>query len=435
MPRISTYFFKKITITTKNIGIIFIASLIVNIVNFFYQIIMGRLLNPSEYGILNVIFSFLLIATAITVTVQTTSAKYSSIYLAEGNIDKIKSFLISITIRILIFTIIIFIILVVFINSIVFFLRIESILPVIFLGIMVIEGSLIAINRGILQGIKNFKNLGLNLIIEVFLKLGLGIILVYIGLKANGAMLGLILATLFSYFLIFLSLGKIIGRKKETNIDNKIDNIKRFYKNILLIFISTILVSLLSYIDMVLVKHFFTSYEAGYYSAAAQIGRIVLYFSGALILVIFPRFSEKFIKKESLKNLVLQSFIFILLVSGILLIIYFFFPEFIIKILYGTKYLPASALIFKYGLFMSIISLINLQVFYFISIDKFYYLIYLFYTIIGMVILIWFYHTSISSILMILIYSSFIVFMLNILLMSLPIIKKKGICLRKRSQY
>jgi O-antigen/teichoic acid export membrane protein len=419
MSKICNYFSRNITITTKNLGIIFIASFIVNIINFFYQIIMGRLLGPSEYGILNVIFSFLLIAAAIMGTVQTTSAKYSAIYLAEDNIDKIKSFLISITKRILIFTIIISVILVVFINSVVSFLRIESILPVIFLGIMVIEGSLIAIGRGTLQAIKNFKSLGLNLIAEVFLKLGLGIILVYVGLKANGAILGLMLATLFSYFLILLPLRKILGRKKESTIDNKID-IKRFYKNILLIFISTILFSLLSYADIVLVKHFFTSNEVGYYSAAAQIGRIVLYFTGAFILVIFPRFSEKFTKKEGLKNLVLKSFVFILLISGVFLIICFLFPEFIIRILFGDKYLLASNLIFKYGLFMSIISFINLQVFYFISVDKYYYLISLFLILSGMITLIWFYHGSLINVLIILIYSSLIVFIINFLLMALP---------------
>ncbi|MCL4384854.1 MAG: oligosaccharide flippase family protein, partial [Cyanobacteria bacterium] len=432
--RFKEFFSINFNLTTKNIGIIFLATLVVNITNFFYQIIMGRLLGPSEYGVLNVIFSFLLVAAAIMGTAQTTSAKYSSIYSAEKNNEKIRTFFFSITLRVLILTTIIFIILLIFMNRLSSFLNTTPTVPIIFLGIMVIEGSLISIGRGTLQGIRSFKNLGINLIIEVLLKLGLGVLLVYAGFKASGAILGFILATLIAYFFVYLPLGKILFRKKDNSIDDTID-FKKFYKNIFLILISTILFSLLSYVDVVLVKHFFTSFETGHYSAASQIGRIILYFTGALSLVVFPKFSEKFTRKESLKNIVFKSLVFVLIFSGIFLIICFFFPEFIIKIFYGTKYLPASALVFKYGLFMSIISLINLQIFYFISIDKFYYLIYLFFTIIGMVILIWFYHASLSSILMILIYSSVIVFILNILLMILPGRKKNNTWLKRRSQY
>jgi len=409
-------FFKDPSSTVKNIGIMFIATSIINFSNFLYHIIMGRMLGPSEYGILTSIFSLLFIAGALTLTVQTTLTKYTSNYLAEENIPKIKNLFYLITKRLAILTFVIFIIIVIFINKIAAFLKLSSIYPLLVLGIMIMEGSLIAAGRGVIQGAKRFKALGINMILEVALKLGLGIILVYIGLKAGGAIIGFMLATLFSYFCIYIPLWKILKKKNNKDFNDKI-NLKKFYRDIYLILISTIFITVLSYTDIILVKHFFSSYDTGLYSAAAQIGRIILFFPGAVSIVIFPRLSEKFAKKQDINNTALKSFSIVFAISCFFLIVYYFFPELMVKIIYGDKYLVASELVFKYGIFMTFISLINIQIFYFISVGKFWYLLLFFSAIILQITLIWIYHFNLEIVIWILISVSLLSFLINSLLM------------------
>jgi len=400
----------------------FIATSVTNLINFLYNIVMGRMLGPSEYGVLVSITSLLYISGTIGATIQTTLAKNSSSYLANGDLNKVRILFYLITKRLFIITVIIFIIILIFINQITAFLKLNSIYPLIFLGIMIVVGSLVAIGKGVLQGTQNFKSFGIISILEVLLKLGLGVILVYIGFKSGGAIFGLMLATLFSYFFILIPLRKILWKKDNKAIDDKI-NLKKFYKNISLILISTILISILSYIDIVLVKHFFTSYETGQYSAAAQIGRIILFFPGAISIVIFPRLSEKFTKKESVRNTVIKSFVIILAVSVVFLIFYYFFPKLVIEIIYGKQYLLASTLVFKYGIFMTLVSMINLQIFYFIAIDKFWYLISLLLVVVLQISLIWIYHMNLDIIIWILVFVSFIFFLVNSILMFLSIKK------------
>ena len=401
--------------TVKSIGIMFIFSSLTNFINFIYHIIMGRLLGPSEYGVLASVLSFLFIAGAISFTIGTTSTKYASTCLAEHSTAKIKSFFYLITKRILLFTIIILAVILLFLNRFIDFLKIDSVFPLIFLGIMIIENSLIAIGRGTVQGMKKFKSLGINLLLEAILKLGLGFILVYAGLRASGAILGFMLATLFSYFLIFLPLKSVLRVRNSEDIKSSID-IKKFYKDIFFILISTILISLFSYTDIILVKHFFSSYETGYYSAAAQIGRIILFFPGAVSLVIFPRFSEKFAKKEKNYYTLMKSLAMAFVISAFFLIFYFLWPELIVRVIYGSVYSDAAGLVFRYGIFMTLVSLIYLQVYYFISIEKFWFLIYFFLIIIEQIILIWVFSDSINSILLILIINSIILFLFNLLL-------------------
>ena len=413
--KVRSYVFGNLNLTSKSIGIMFIANSAVNIISFFYHVIMGRLLGPSEYGVLASIISFLFISAAIASTAQTTSARYTSVYLAERNIGKIRSFFYCITKRLLIFTVAIFIIIMVFVNKITSFLKIDSIYPIIFLGVMIIEGSLVSIGRGTLQGTKKFKSLGINSVLEVLLKLILGIILVYFGFKANGAIFGFMLATLLSYFFIFIPLRRVLIKREDNIVDSKID-IKEFYESILFILISTVLFSLLSYTDIILVRHFFSSSDTGFYSAAAQIGRIILFFPAAVSMVIFPRLSEKHTKRENINSTFFKGLGMISIVSAVFLIIYFFFPEFIVNLIYGNKYLVASGLIFKYGIFMSFISFITLQIFYFISIGRYWYLIYSFFILIEQITLICVYHNNLGLILLILIVNSFVLFLLNLIL-------------------
>ncbi|MGZ5486677.1 MAG: hypothetical protein ACXWFB_12340, partial [Nitrososphaeraceae archaeon] len=186
----------------------------------------------------------------------------------------------------------------------------------------------------------------------------------------------------------------------------------------MMILISTILLTLISYFDIVMVKHFFSSENTGFFSAASQIGRIILFFPGAMGSVIFPRLSEKFEKNESLRGTFLKSFLILLVTSIFFLLLYFFFPELITRIIYGSSFInTTSKLIFSYGLFMTIVGFINLQVLYFISIKKFWYLIYFFIFITIETILIFKYHNALKTVLWIEIITSIVIFLINIIIM------------------
>ena len=419
------FFSKYFNLTAKNIGIIFVASSIASLINFFYQIIMGRLLGPSEYGVLTTLISLLYIAGAISGTFQTSATRNISTYNAQNNKYKIKNFFNKVTIRLFILSCFIFILLASLLKPITSFLNMESSLPFIILGVVIVIGSLNSVAAGIIQGMGRFKILGFNSILGTSLKLLLGILFIYLGFKSFGAVIGIMLSMAIAYLIILLSVKDILGLKVPDNIDSSID-LKAFYKSTTMILISTILLTLISYIDIVLVKHFFSSENTGYFSAASQIGRIILFFPGAIGIVIFARLSEKFEKKESLRGTFLKSYLILLITSIFFLLLYFFFPELITRIMYGSSFVNAtSKLILLYGLFMAIIGFINLQVLYFISIKKYWYLIYLFIFITVEIVLIFNYHDTLKMVLWIEIITSIVVFLINtiIMLISLKILR------------
>jgi len=378
---------------------------------------MGRILGPSEYGVLTTLISLLYIAGAITVAFQTSVTRDIAAYTVQDNKYKIKNFFNKITIRFFILTCFIFILLLSILKPITSFLKMESSVPFIILGLAIILGSLNSVAAGIIQGMGRFKILGLNSVLGASLKLLVGILFVYLGFKSFGAIIGIMLSLVVAYLIIILSIKDILRLKIPSNIDSSI-NLKAFYKSTTMILISTILLTIISYIDIVLVKHFFSSESTGYFSAASQIGRIILFFPGAIGVVAFTRLSEKFEKKESLKSTFLKSFLILLATSVFFLLFYFFFPELITRILFGASFIKVtSKLILLYGLLMAIIGFINLQILYFISVKKFWYLIYFFIFIAAEIILIFNYHDTMKMILWIEIITSVVVFLVNTFIM------------------
>jgi O-antigen/teichoic acid export membrane protein len=411
------FFLKFFNLTAKNIGIIFIASTLANLLNFLYQILMGRFLGPSEYGILTTLISLFYIASALTGTFQTSSTRYISAYTAQNNLIKIKNFFIKMTFRFFILSIIIFALIMILLKPVTSFLKMDSFYPLIILGVVIIIGSLNSVAAGTIQGMGKFKILGFNNTLGTFLKLLLGVIFIYLGLKSFGAILGIILSMLIAYVILLIPLKNILKLKASDNENSNID-IKDFYKSTFLILISTILLTLITYFDIILVKHFFSSADTGYFSAASQIGKIILFFPASISVVIFPRFSEKYEKNESLRGTFLKSILIFLATSIVFLLLYYFFPEQITKIIYGAVFIKiTSKLIFLYGLYMTIIGLINLQVFYFISIKKFWYLSYLFIFILVEMILIFLYHDTLEIVIYIEIIISFLLFLINSIVM------------------
>ena len=377
---------------------------------------MGRILGPSGYGELTTLISLIFISGAITGTFQTSVTRFVSTYNAQNNNYKIKKFFIMITVRFFILSCVIFILIMMILKPITLFLRMQSFLPLIILGIIIIEGALSSVMTGVIQGMNRFKALGLNMVLSAGLKLVLSILFVYAGFKSFGAVVGIMLSILIAYFIFFLSIKDILKLKIKYNITNNIDiniDLKSFYKNTMMILASAILTTLVSYCDIVLVKHFFSPENTGYFAAASQIGRIILFFPGAIGIVIFPRFTEKFEKNEHLRGTFLKSFLILLVVSVLFLTVYYLFPELITKLMYGTVYKDSSKLIFLYGLFMTLIGFINLQIFYFISMKKYWYLIYLFTLLIVEIILIFNYHNTVISILWIEILISSLIFFVN----------------------
>jgi len=246
-------------------------------------------------------------------------------------------------------------------------LNLDDSFPVLILAFWMSLSLLSFVNDGILRGFLKFGFLSFNSVFATALKLVLAIFLVKIGLGVRGSLGAIFLASLVPYFLSFYPLRFLWNCKYKNG--ERIEW-KEFFGFSTPVMVATLSLTSLYSSDVVLVKHFFSSFEAGLYSAISVLGRIVFFASGVVPAVMFPLVSERFENGVKYRHFLNQSFLIVGGVSFLITIIYFLFPSLMIKILYGESYLKASFYLGIFAVFISFYSLSNLLVNFFLSIRK-----------------------------------------------------------------
>ncbi|MBM3205357.1 hypothetical protein FJZ41_00695, partial [Candidatus Shapirobacteria bacterium] len=279
------------------------------------------------------------------------------------------------------------------------FLHLPSFFPFMLVLVVFFISVFLTINRAFLQGLTRFVHFSLSAILEVLLKLLVAIGLVFWGFKVNGALFGFLVGGVIAYFYTLVPLRFVLtGRQEEKIIPFKN---KEFFSFALPVFFSTLAFTSLYTTDVVLVRHFLPGHESGFYAALSVLGKIIFFATSPMVAVAFPLISERHAKGVRYRHLLWVSFFIISLISFLAILLYFLFPQFIIKLLYGTPYLEAAPYLGFFAIFLSFYSLCFLLVNFFLSIGKT--KVVAFPLIAGLlqIILIWFFHQSLWQIIFI----------------------------------
>jgi len=337
--------------------ILLIAFNAYNFLNFVFHFIMARMLTIAEYGVLAVLFSIIYSLGVFTESIQTIITRYTTNEKDEGKINDLlrKSFT-----KVLKPVSIIFILYLLIAFPLSYLLKINYFLLAL-TGIIIFPSFSTPITRGIMQGRKMFIPLGMNMIYESVFKLFLAVLFVWIGWKVYGAMAGVILGVSLSLFISFFSLRKIMNspRKKSNTLD--IYNYARptlMVMAVIIVFYS---------LDIILAKIFFSDEIAGTYAIASILSKTIFWGTQPIARAMFPLSAEK--NNNSNKIFSNSLFMLIFMISCALLI-FFFFPDFIVYIFSGKNVPLASNILIYLGIATSILSLTNLNFMYKLSKGK-----------------------------------------------------------------
>ncbi len=394
---------------TKHIGFVFIASMVVNLCNYLFHIFMSRTLGPVDYGIMVSLFSLFMIIAVPAGVLQTVITKYISNFKAKGELARIKLLLHQLLTRVSLFAVAGFILLTLLSGHIASFLHIPSRLPIVLIAVAVALGIICPVLLGTLQGLQKFVYFGTDMMIGGISKLLFGILLVYVGLKVNGALLGLAMGSLAALlFAIFPLRHQFTSDQIDCNL-----TLSPIYGYFFPVAIMLLCFMLLTNIDLILVKHFFDSSQAGHYAAASIVAKIILFLPGAIAMVMFPKTSELHALNKESKPVLKKSLLYTTLLSGGVLLLYLAIPSVVVKSLFGSQYIPTIPLIGMFGLAMLFFSLTNILLFYQISVHQLRFLKILVPATIVEVALISLFHTSLIQVILILVAVSLSLFLLN----------------------
>ena len=217
---------------------------------------------------------------------------------------------------------------------------------------------------GVLQGLQFFLFLSLNSIFSAVVKLVGGLGLVFLGYSVGGALSGFLLAIFLPFLTSLFALRIFFGRRGATV------DWPSFIRYIPPAALSALGLNLLITTDIILVKHFFNPFEAGIYSSLSLVGRVILFFSSPISVVMFPIIAERHSSHKDYHRYLFYSLSLVALASLSITAFYFLFPVYSVKFFFGEKFLPAAPYLGSFGIFITFYSVSNVLVSFFLSIHK-----------------------------------------------------------------
>ncbi|MCK4325183.1 oligosaccharide flippase family protein [bacterium] len=329
----------------KHGGILLIASLATGLLNFLFHIYMPRALDTADYGILASLLALYMIIAIPAGTISMATAKYVSGFKAENKYREMASLFFRSLKKLFPYsglTIFIFILISPYLSS---FLKMPSRAPIIVLGFALSLSLIAPVFSGALQGLQRFSQYGVYTFLAAGLKLLLGILLVSLGLRVNGALGGVFLAGIISLFVAASFLKPIFLWRKEVDYEVSSSEVYRYLRPVAL---ALFCFTLLTYVDIVMVKRFFTPLNAGYYATASVVGKVFFLIPASLARAVFPKVSEKHTLKRDPYAILGKGLALSFLVCALGILICFFLPRPVVLI-FGEKYLPIIPLIRVFG--------------------------------------------------------------------------------------
>lgn len=123
--------------------------------------------------------------------------------------------------------------------------------------------------------------------------------------------------------------------------------------------------------DILLVKHYFPSYDAGLYASLALIGRVVYFVTWMFVMLLLPTVVS--MRKEGQNSIpVLLKYVgYITVLSAGIVAFTFLFPAVAVQLLFGEQYMAIAPLLGWYALATSFFALSNIFAYYYLSLDHY----------------------------------------------------------------
>jgi len=355
----------------KNSFVYITGNIFAGFLGYLFHLLISRKLTVENYGELQALVSLLSILAVPTAAINFFIIKHVSAFFAKKDYLSNWQFykwLNKNIFKIIIILSLCFLLAMPLLNN---YLHLKSYVNLLLVWVIVILGLLIVIQRGVLHGWQKFIHLSFNNIFNSAIKLIAGVALVYVFATTFSALLGFLLAAIFSY-LYLKNINKNINKPLNTKNQDKADKLSSFFdpkkikqeiKRIILpILFFTLMINMLSFFDMLMVKNIADPQMAGFYGAFNILGKIIFWAASSVVAVILPiACANNSLNKPLSKKTIFYANGLIIAICLIGLIVYLLFPQFLISLLLGSQYLPVAGSLWIFALMALALSLLTLE--------------------------------------------------------------------------
>ena len=343
--------------------------------DYLFNLVSGRLLPPAEFSILVALAGVGQVLVVASRVIQTVVTRYIARFQAQTeSTGRIAAFFQSMFRASWVWGLVAMLIMLALSWPLAQFLQIDEIGAVLALAAATMLMVVRPVIGGTLQGLQQFAALGTVQIVQALLRLVLSAFLIWWGWGAFGAMVSLPLASLVALIVGWLWLD--VAVKKQTAVAHEV-KLPEMFRYSAFTAAGLIGYALLLNMDAILVRRFFDPVQAGNYSAAITLGKVIQFFPVAIIMVLFPKAAKRQAARMDTSRVLIPAMGIVALGCGALALLYALFPDLIVGITLGADYQVSGLVLGLVGVAMLLLSLANVWLNYYLSTEwtKYVYLI------------------------------------------------------------
>ena len=347
---------------------IFIGSMGANILAFLLNLFLARNLSYADYGIFASLLSVITLAAIPSNSINTIIVKFATAYYSKNEINKVNNFYLISFKFIFLFSLAILSLFILFSGPLSNYLHLENKFYIIITGLTVVAFYFSTLNTAFLQSIMKFAFISVIGFLGGIIKLIVGVILVYAGFRVFAGLWAIFFMALGIFLIAFVPLSRILKAvSKEKILIPK----KEIINYSIPAFITVLFLTSFTSIDVILVKHFFNSSQAGFYAGLSLVGKVIFYFTAPIPLVMFPLLIKRHTIGQAYKKLFYLAMLLVLIPSSFITLFYFIYPQIVINLFLGGRdYLILSKYLGYFGIFLTLFSIVNVVVSLFLSLNE-----------------------------------------------------------------
>jgi O-antigen/teichoic acid export membrane protein len=335
-------------------SLMFIATIGGGILGYVFQVLMGRMLSVSDYGLFVTLMALLAVAGVPLGTLSMVVSRRASEYRAKNQPERVAAMFWWINQRVLSIALAVVLCALPFTPFLRDYAQLESLVPAWIFLLLAFTMLFGPVNNAFLQAQQNFRWLAIAGVAGHGFKLLFCVALVFAGFKLNGVLMGTVLATIAIWLMTYLPLRAEVAL--PTGVEPPKDHLS--FKGAIPVLIANLSFAVMTQLDLLLVNHYFDAHQAGIYASAAILGKAVMYLPGAIVIAMFPMVAENESRSQSSAHLFINAMVLTAVLSGAGALFYFLFADEIMTLFYGQKYPGAAELLKYYGFAMLPLSLV-----------------------------------------------------------------------------
>jgi O-antigen/teichoic acid export membrane protein len=322
---------------------------LVSTTNLLYNIAIARGLGAAGFGHATAIYTLLMLLSAVTLAFQLVCSKFvakNPELPAKQAIYKdllVRSWQVGLALGVL---------LVLSSSAIAKYLNLPSSRDIVLLGAGTAVYIPLGVRRGMLQGLYDFRRLAVNFVLEVLVKFGGTLLLLYYGWGVTGVIASVVASIVVAYAAASPT------KNARADLRGGIPASFREGMQAIVFFVGQVIISNL---DILLVKHYFPAAVAGLYAAVALVGRVVYMFSWSVVSSMFP-VSAASAHRQASRSVLKSALALVTGMTTVFTLAAWLAPASLWKAILGARFLaslqaPFSPLLASYSAMTSIYSI------------------------------------------------------------------------------